>query len=70
VRSFEFKKAKKQQRKCRICGCTEQRACLIENVFGELMGCSWVKWDLCNNAKCVVAASIARAERIKKARHA
>lgn len=33
----------KQERKCRVCGCTEQNAC--EG------GCSWVEEDLCSSCK-------------------
>jgi len=30
-------------RKCRKCGCTDDRACLG--------GCCWVEWDLCNQCR-------------------
>lgn len=36
-------------RACRICGCTEDRACLG--------GCSWIEDDLCSNPECIETAS-------------
>ena len=34
---------KAAERKCRVCGCTEDKACKG--------GCCWMEWDLCS--KCV-----------------
>lgn len=36
---------------CRICGCTENRACMT-----DAGPCSWVEPDLCSNPSCIVAA--------------
>ena len=30
-------------RKCRLCGCTEDRACKG--------GCAWIEWDLCSQCR-------------------
>jgi len=40
-------KSKKQKtiRKCRVCGCTDDNACI--NEYGE--PCHWVETDLCSN---------------------
>lgn len=35
------------ERKCRICGCTEHNAC----VNGELGPCWWVAYDLCSHCE-------------------
>lgn len=34
-------------RSCRACGCTDDRACVVE-VKGILRGCRWVAPDLCS----------------------
>jgi len=39
------------ERRCRICGCTEGQAC--ETEAGT---CTWVEWDLCSNPACLEAA--------------
>lgn len=38
------------KRKCRVCGCTNDRACLVEGGPGEdiLSLCHWVEPDLCS----------------------
>jgi hypothetical protein len=33
----------KKERKCRVCGCTWDKACMT-----ALGPCSWVEWDLCS----------------------
>ena len=35
-------------RACRVCGCTEQRACKSP---GGIRNCSWVAWDLCSSCR-------------------
>ena len=30
-------------RKCRVCGCTQEKACLVKG-----SPCHWVEWDLCS----------------------
>lgn len=56
-----------KERACRICGCTERRACLLEEGLGNLITCSWLEFDLCDNPECV---AIAREARELKARRA
>lgn len=38
------------KRKCRVCGCTELRGCLVEGGPGEdiISTCYWVEPDLCS----------------------
>lgn len=38
------------ERACRICGCTEPKACVVDG-----QPCSWIEKDLCSNPKCVAA---------------
>lgn len=38
-------------RRCRICGCTEDEPCELDD--GP---CSWVEEDLCSNPECLAAA--------------
>lgn len=33
-------------RECRVCGCTDDRACAPVGKPG--LACSWVEWDLCS----------------------
>jgi hypothetical protein len=44
---------------CRICRCTEDRACLIDGV----MPCSWADWTetLCTNPDCLAKARAEKA---------
>jgi hypothetical protein len=50
----------KKERTCRVCGCTERRACLIDDGLGETFPCMWLDWDLCSNPECVAIARVAR----------
>lgn len=45
---------------CRICGCTQGRACVMHDVGGDSSTCSWVDVDrtLCSNPRCVAEISI------------
>ena len=56
------KKAAVARGTCRICGCTEDKACEISlrNGKGGFGGCSWTdkSQTLCNNPKCVKAARL------------
>ena len=46
---------------CRICGCTETNACIVDNPeVGLPVPCWWVEPDLCSNPACVAAAAAAR----------
>ena len=55
-----------EQVQCRVCGCTERRACLITETvrlqsgaeFSHLVPCSWVEVDLCSNPDCLKAAGL------------
>lgn len=42
-------------RRCRHCRCTESKACVIPDLLGNLIPCSW--WNrektVCNNPECV-----------------
>jgi hypothetical protein len=33
---------------CRVCGCTDDDACLVLDAVGDRVGCSWVEPDLCS----------------------
>lgn len=46
-------------RACRICGCTENRACVINDE-----PCSWISADVCSNPVCDAAAHEQLAARI------
>ncbi len=39
-------------RKCRKCGCTSARGCVI--------GCEWIEWDLCSNCGSVILDAAGR----------
>jgi hypothetical protein len=41
--------------KCRVCGCTEMRACAIAAGDGQLTACWWVDQahTLCSNPPCI-----------------
>lgn len=43
--------------KCRICGCTEKHACIIEDLMGDRTACAWFNRSktLCTNPKCLAA---------------
>lgn len=43
-----------EEPKCRVCGCTERRACIDEN--GK--ACDWVEVDLCS--ECVEESELMR----------
>lgn len=45
--------------RCRICGCTEAKACLVEVAgVGQPVACAWADLTktLCDNPKCVAEA--------------
>jgi len=44
--------------KCRVCGCTEKKACLVP-FYGLTLPCSWKdqRRDLCTNPKCLDEAA-------------
>ena len=44
-----------KHRKCRVCGCTDDKACLDEKT-GE--PCHWVEDDLCSNCECMAVKKI------------
>lgn len=54
---------------CRVCGCTEQRACIVQWGPGESLdtvkACWWIdaKRTLCSNPKCVAAVPLEQIER-------
>jgi hypothetical protein len=47
---------------CIYCGCTETNACLVENLEGDSVGCSWIslKPPVCSAPKCVDKLKAAR----------
>jgi hypothetical protein len=53
--------------RCRICGCTDDRACLLERVDGLVgppLTCAWASREprtLCTNPECIAAANRAKA---------
>ena len=36
-------------RRCRVCGCTDERACVEMDIQGDCMPCHWVEPDLCSS---------------------
>lgn len=36
-------------RRCRVCGCTDDRSCMSLDFWGECEPCHWVADDLCSN---------------------
>ncbi len=40
---------------CQICGCTQERACILENGHGEIAPCYWADETeaLCSNPVCL-----------------
>lgn len=40
---------------CRHCGCTEHNACVIEDILGDPIGCSWYNPEqtCCTNPECI-----------------
>jgi hypothetical protein len=40
--------------KCRVCGCTEETPCAIEDDEGNVAPCCWIDFDhtLCSNPHC------------------
>jgi|HubBroStandDraft_6_1064221.scaffolds.fasta_scaffold381223_3 hypothetical protein len=46
--------------KCRVCGCTEERACLFPNDDGGMTACWWVDraHTLCSNPDCIAGLSL------------
>jgi hypothetical protein len=55
--------------KCRVCGCTEERACIIQWGPGESLdtvkACWWIdaKKTLCSNPKCLAQIPLEDIER-------
>lgn len=47
---------------CRYCGCTEDNACIIENLDGDTRTCAWAAHNLCDNPECLQKAA-AKAEK-------
>ena len=48
-----------QERRCRICKCTEENACRVERLIRGrkvITGCSWVEENLCDNPICLKKA--------------
>lgn len=45
--------------KCRVCGCTELRACTF-TLRGKIFVCSWLDTDktLCTNIECIAATPL------------
>lgn len=39
---------KETQRKCRVCGCTQGKACILEP---GMEPCFWIDWDLCSSCR-------------------
>ncbi len=42
--------------KCRVCGCTALRPCLVQIAQGEpLVSCAWIDFDhtVCSNFRCI-----------------
>lgn len=37
------------QRRCRVCGCTDERACVEMDLHGDCVPCHWVADDLCSS---------------------
>lgn len=35
-------------RSCRVCGCTDETACLVLDAVEDRLGCWWVEADLCS----------------------
>lgn len=36
------------ERRCRVCGCTDERACIEMDMLGDCVPCHWVEPDLCS----------------------
>lgn len=36
------------ERRCRVCGCTDERACVEMDLLGDCIPCHWVEPDLCS----------------------
>lgn len=49
------------ERKCIACGCTESRACIVNDADGNLIGCSWAAAEVCT--ACAPLVSGRRQER-------
>jgi hypothetical protein len=51
--------------KCRVCGCTDARPCLI----GDAQTCSWFDKDhtLCDNLDCIAEVTIGELEQMELA---
>jgi hypothetical protein len=42
--------------KCRVCGCSQLKPCLLQIAPGEpLIACAWIDFDhtLCSNFRCI-----------------
>lgn len=48
------------ERRCRICGCTELRACTIACANNTSRSCGWATGELCDNPECLRADGIER----------
>ena len=47
---------KQQERRCRICKCTERNACRVERTIrGKkvITGCAWIEENLCDSPSCL-----------------
>jgi hypothetical protein len=47
------------ERRCRVCGCTDEQACLVEG-----LPCCWAEEDLCS--ACATPAELRRTEHGRK----
>lgn len=46
------------ERACRICACTEERACMESKTDADWRGpCGWAAGDLCDNPDCIAEAA-------------
>lgn len=49
---FEKKYEDAPPRACRVCGCTEEDACVLaDSTDGGLSTCHWIKYDVCSNCE-------------------
>lgn len=43
-------------RACRICGCTQERGCVLSQELDDVETCAWAEPDLCSNPACLEKA--------------
>lgn len=46
------------QRRCRVCGCTDERGCVEPDLVGGWSTCWWVESDLCSMCRTALAGTV------------